>query len=107
MKYRVSMELRESNPLRIDGGLTIAHVARVHALLAAAFAERDDVVCDLAAVDACDTAGAQLLCAAAATARAGARSFRLTQVPPVVIDAVARIGLDAQAIGLSVDEGQR
>ena len=54
-----------------------------------------ELVIDLSAVEACDTAGLQLLCSAAASAAQAGKPFRLDNIPGAVLERWNGLGLPA------------
>jgi anti-anti-sigma regulatory factor len=87
--------------VRLRGQLTAGGLGEAQAALVESFARPGDACCDIGAIDACDTAGLQLLLSAAATARVQSRRLRIHGASSAVFDAVSRIGLDVSAIGWS------
>jgi anti-anti-sigma factor len=80
------------NVLALDGELTIARAAELRETLLAAQAQGVRAL-DLAAVEAFDTAGVQLLLAARHSARLDGTGFELRSVPAVVHEVLQRYGL--------------
>jgi len=80
--------------LHMDGDLTIHAAAPASETLRAALAAAGgDVVLDLSQVQACDSAGAQLLLAARRTLAARGRALRLADPAAPVVEALTTLGL--------------
>lgn len=89
-----------SEPLRLEGEMTIYRAAELKdAVLAAA-------ALDLAAVEEIDTAGLQLLLLARREAHAAGRAWRIGARSAAVDDAIALLGL-AEHLGELASEDQR
>ena len=90
----------DATVVTLTGDLIIDTVASLRPALLDGLAQPGDLTLDLAAVDACDTAGIQLLLATAAAARLRSKELRLTAAAPAVRAAAARIGIAAASLGL-------
>ncbi|MFO1475278.1 MAG: STAS domain-containing protein [Verrucomicrobiota bacterium] len=83
-----------ANVLLLKGGLEIYEVDRLRQALTEHLSAQASPVIDLRDVTGCDTAGAQLLCAAARTAAGLNRPLRFINTPPQVAAAWTALGLD-------------
>ena len=89
------MSLASPPSVVLQGALTIAAAAEWRArLLAALTAAGDELVLDLAGVDAFDSAGVQLLLATRRALDGRGARLSLQGVTPVVAEALAALGLD-------------
>ncbi len=79
--------------MKIEGPMSIYEVTDLREAMLEHFRETGGFVLDLAAVDACDTAGVQLLCSARVSARRKDRPFKVLAASDAVIDAIRGIGL--------------
>lgn len=78
---------------RIEGPLTVYTVEAQRTQLLEQLAA-PGLVLNLEAVDACDCAGLQLLCATVKSARERGLRLEVTSLPPAVVAAAEGIGLD-------------
>lgn len=84
------------SPVVLDGELTITGAAGHHATLLAALAQPDEaLVLDLSEVEACDSAGIQLLLATRRSLAAQGRALRLAGLSDSVVQALRTYGLEA------------
>ncbi|MDM5177573.1 STAS domain-containing protein [Massilia sp. DJPM01] len=88
----------EATVLRLEPELTIYSAARVKQTLLDALQARTDLTLDLADVCEIDSAGVQLLLAAARQAQAGGAALRLAGHSAAVQEAFALLGLDPQGV---------
>lgn len=79
--------------MRIEGEMTIYRAAELRTALLAALGEGGDLLLELDAVDAFDSAGVQLLLAARRSARAAGRTLRLVAPSAGVTQVLATLGL--------------
>lgn len=81
--------------LRIEGGLTVYTVQELRGQMLERLAAASRLDIDLGAVDACDCAGLQLLCAARKSAFGQGKAFEVVNASQAVRDAAEAIGLSA------------
>ena len=86
--------LEAGGQLRLEGALNLYTAEAVRARLVEQVMQPDGLILDLGAVEACDCAGIQLLCAARKSASAAGRPFQLRNVSPSILAAADGIGLD-------------
>ncbi|MEK8033735.1 STAS domain-containing protein [Ideonella sp. DXS29W] len=85
--------------LPLQGELTIVAAAALRDQLLAALPEQGgELVVDLAAIEACDSAGIQLLLATRRLAAGRGTQFALDHVPECIVQALATYGVDARTI---------
>ncbi len=80
----------------VEGGLTAYEVAHLKDQMLMGFTNHPGVVLDLHTVDACDTLGVQLLCAANKTAQKLNKIFRVIGRPEAFLNAAMGIGLEPE-----------
>jgi anti-anti-sigma regulatory factor len=85
--------------LRITGPLTVQTVEDLRARLLELGRQAQPAGIHLGAVDVCDCAGLELLCAAAKSARLTARALQIAEPSPAVLAMSREIGLDPAAWG--------
>jgi phospholipid transport system transporter-binding protein len=83
----------ETGALGLSGALGIYEAETVRQAILEHLAARSELVLDLRAVEACDTAGAQILCAARRTAGQAGKPIRFLGVAPAITECWARLGL--------------
>jgi phospholipid transport system transporter-binding protein len=94
--------MSESTVISLDSGLSIVEAAQQRdRLLQALAGAGGDLVLDLTAISECDSAGVQLLLAAARTLRERGHHLQLRQPPEAVCQALASYGLDETMAPLS------
>ena len=84
-------------PFRLEGSLDLYAAAQLRATLTDCLARPDSAEFDLSGIDACDTAGLQLLLAARATAAARGHTVSFVAIPEAVEDCCRRLGLPSLA----------
>ncbi|VTU33204.1 STAS domain-containing protein [Variovorax sp. PBL-E5] len=83
----------------IEGEMTIYRAAELRTgLLAALAGSEGDIALDLSAVTEIDSAGVQLLIAAAKSASAAQRVLHVCAIAPAVAESLRFLGLDASAL---------
>jgi anti-anti-sigma regulatory factor len=88
-----------TDPIALPMDCTIESVLELHASLRAVIAQPTPLLVDAGAVDRCDTAGIQLLLAAARAAAAHGQRFELRHSTPALRTVATALGLD-EALGL-------
>ncbi len=84
--------------IRIEGPMTVYEAAEIRDTLTRAFLRTGEagVTLDLSAVESCDAAGVQILCAARRTAREAGTPFRVTGASEAVNGALRSAGLTSR-----------
>ena len=103
----MAVETREEEGrliVSITGSITVYEVAEVRDGLLAALMRGSEVTLALDAVDACDTAGVQLLLSTARALEKGGQGMRVTGVPDAVSQAMERIGVDLRVFDMASEE---
>jgi anti-sigma B factor antagonist len=85
----------QTAPVLIDGAMSVYEAAEIRDTLGRAFREAGEtgVTLDLSAVESCDAAGVQIICAARRTAREAGTPFRVTATSEAVNRALRSAGL--------------
>lgn len=83
MKLKIIAE-PVSQPVRLEGALTIYHAETARAALLTEMNRRAELLLDLGGVNACDSAGAQFLLAARNSAAAAGKAFAIRAGSPAV-----------------------
>jgi anti-anti-sigma regulatory factor len=92
------MEIRAAFP----HDWSIAYAEEVRQYLLASLESKGEIVWDFSAVQVCDTAGVQLICAALRTARLVGRRVRIVAVSAVIKDAAGALGVTIEGVDSGV-----
>jgi anti-anti-sigma factor len=95
---RLESPAQTEGALKVTGALDLAAAEELRNAFAGAIARLESIVVDASEVDACDTAGLQLLISARNTAIRLGKSWRITALSPVVIAAATSIGLPVEQL---------
>ena len=79
--------------LRLAGALDIYAAEQLHEALKNRVGRAGEIAIDLAGIESCDTAGAQLLLSARRTAAGNSRAVRFESVSPAISRCCHRLGL--------------
>ena len=93
-------ESSEGTAWRPEGALTIYTVEDLRGEFVARMNSSHDMNLDLSGIDACDSAGVQLLCAARKSAQASNKKFRVVRFSEAVTAAAEGIGLRVEELNL-------
>ena len=91
---------QDTGALLLSGSLEIYEVEGLRQVVSDYLAGSSTGVLDLAAVEACDTAGAQLLCAARQGSVRAGKSISFARVSPAVAECWERLGLPKEYLNL-------
>ena len=97
MKLQISAE-PETNGIRLVGDLDIYSVEPARDALCAYLAKLPGLKLDLTGINACDTAGLQLLIAARRGAVAAGKSFAILASAPAIEKCAELLGMDPEDI---------
>lgn len=84
--------------LRIEGPMTVNEASALREEMVGNFDACDGLILDMKNVTECDVAGIQLLCSALLTAKSTGKNFNVAGASMTLRDALARAGLDPDAI---------
>jgi anti-anti-sigma factor len=82
--------------------LDIAGSGELREIFSRSVQEQAGIIIDLSAVESCDLAGLQLLCAARKTAVQSGKSFRVIQPSAAVLETASALGLAPGEFGYAI-----
>lgn len=86
-------EIAEENPLTFGGEWSIGNAEELRKLLTGFLEPGPDVILDLSAVQACDTAAMQLICSLHRTGIDRGQHIRIAALSPAIVETAAALGL--------------
>ena len=93
--------VKSATQLSLSGSLDIYDAEEARQTILGHLETEPELVLDLAGIDACDAAGAQLLCATVKSASQAGKSLRFATVSPAVRECWTALGLSADLLGNS------